>query len=193
MKKSRFRQYITGISSFAIALIISVITIESVEAAEKINFNYSIARQSVSLEDLETFARTGEISPSLNFLFKFTGHQPELVRLMLTQEIPMDTVMASRLLNSPIGGYVLDRASKIVNTGASRGNREALRGALIASTHGDRQISLLEVWRNYPTKEVNVDGQAWMSMTQGFSDTLQQVGHTAKLSFALLRNFFSRQ
>ena len=193
MEKSGLQQYLLGISSLAIALVVSATTVKSVEAAEKINFNYSIARQSVSLEELETFARTGEIAPSLDFLFKFTGHQPELIRLMLVQEIPMDTVMASRLLNSPVGGYILDRTSTIVNTGASSGNREALRGALIASTHGDRKISLLEVWRNYPTKEVNVDGQAWMSMTQGFSDTLQQVGQTAKLSSALLRNFLSRR
>ncbi|WP_144863991.1 alpha/beta hydrolase, partial [Hyella patelloides] len=188
----RFKQYLLGVSSFAIAMTIAIAPIESVNAAEKIKFNHGIVGQSISLEELEVFAQTGEISPSLDFLFKFTGHKPEVIRLLLIQEIPMDAVTASSLLNSSIGGYILDRASNIVNSGASQGNREALRGALIGSASGDNKISLLEVWRNYPTKEVVVDGQSWRAMNQGFSSTLQQVGKTAGLSVALLRNFLSR-
>lgn len=190
----KFKQYCGRLSLIAIAIFTFLVTSPlPTMAAEKIKFSYGIASQSVSLEELETFALTGETSPALDFLFEFTGHNPEVIRLLLVQEIPIDAVTASSLLNSPVGGYILDRASNIVNTGASRGNREALRGALITSAEGDRQISLLEVWRNYPTKKVVVDGQSWSNMTQGFSNTLQQVGETAELSIALLQNFLDRQ
>ena len=157
----------------AIALLTVTTSFKPVIAAEKIKFNHGIASQSVSLEELETFAETGEVSPALDFLFEYTNQNPKLIRLLLTQKIPMDTVTASNLLNSPIGEYVLDRVSNIVNSGASRGNREGLRGALITSTSGDRNISLLEVWRNYPTKEVVIEGKSWRKMTEEFGRTLQ--------------------
>jgi hypothetical protein len=192
--KQCFRQYCGRISSLAIAISTLMITPPSATiAAEEINFRYGIASQSISIEELETFAKTGETSPALDFLLEFTGQNPEIIRLLLVQEIPMDAVTASTLLNSPLGEYVLDRASNIVNTGASEGNREALRGALIESTQSDRKISLIEVWRNYPTKEVDVDGQSWNHLTQGFSETLQQVGKTAQLSIALLQTFLNQQ
>lgn len=189
---NRFKQCCRGLGGFAIAIsTLMVISIKPAQAAETINFQYGIASQSVSLKELETFAETGETSPALDFLFKFTGNNPQVIRLLLKQEIPIDAVTAANLLNSPLGGYILERASNIVNTSASQGNKEALRGALITSAESDRKISLLEVWHNYPTKEVFVDGQSWLDMTQGFSNTLQQVGKTAQLSIALLQNFLN--
>lgn len=184
----KFKQYLS-IAFTAIAFG-SVTAVEPTIAAEKINFNYGIANQSVSLEELETFADTGEISPSLDTLFEYTNHNPRLIRLLLQQEISLDTVTASDMLNSFIGEYILDRASSIVNTGASRGNREALRATLIASADDDSKISLLEVWRNYPTKEVVVDGKSWMTMTEEFNSTLKKV-ESAALSIALLRDFLN--
>lgn len=184
----KFKQHLSmALGSIAFSLFTAT---EPTIAAEKINFNYGIARQSVSLEELETFANTGEISPSLDTLFKFTGDNPRLIRSLLQQEISLDTVTASDMLNSFVGEYVLDRASNIVNSGASRGNREALRGTLIASANDDSKISLLEVWRNYPTEEVMVDGESWMAMTKGFNSTLKKV-ESAALSIALLRDFLN--
>lgn len=176
--------------TFASVAFTLLTAIEPTIAAEKISFNYGIANQSVSLEELETFANTGAISPSLDTLFEFTGHNPKLIRLLLQQEIAIDTVTASNMLNSFMGEYILDRASNIVNSGASRGNREALRGTLIASANDDSKISLLEVWRNYPTEEVIVDGKSWMAMTEGFNSTLKKV-ESAALSIALLRDFLN--
>ena len=182
----KFKQYLS--IAFAPIALSFFTAIEPTIAAEKINFTYGITNQSVSLEELETFANTGEISPSLDTLFEYTGHNPRLIRLLLQQEISLDTVSASDMLNSFVGEYILDRASNIVNSGASKGNREALRGTLIASAEDDSKISLLEVWRNYPTKEVVVDGQSWMAMTEGFNSTLEKV-ESAALSIALLQDF----
>ena len=184
----KFKQYL--FLAFTAIAFGSFTAVKPTIAAEIINFNYGIANQSVSLEELETFANTGEISPSLDTLFEYTKHNPRLIRLLLQQEISLDTVTASDMLNSFIGEYILDRASDIVNSGASRGNREALRSTLIASADDDSKISLLEVWRNYPTEEVVVDGQSWMVMTEEFSSTLKKVESVA-LSIALLRDFLN--
>jgi hypothetical protein len=191
-KSRQLKQFCWGWQKLAIAIVTSIVILPTPAiAAEKIKFSRGIFSQSVSLEELVIFAKTGESSPALDFLFKFTKHNPDVIRLLLVQEIPINAITASNLLNSPVGGYILDRTSMIVNIGASKGNREALRGALIESAEGDSKISLLEVWENYPTKEVVVDGQSWIEMTQGFNDTLEQVGKTAQLSIALLQNFLS--
>ena len=201
MWRNQFQQYefeyvpkmslVTAIAFIVATAFIATTSFPPVSAAEKIKFNHGITSQSVSLEELEIFAETGEISPALNFLFDYTNQNPKLVRLLLIQQIPLDTVTASNLLNSPIGESVLDRVSSVVNSGASKGNREALRGALITSTNGDGKISLLEVWRNYPTKEVIVEGTSWRKMTDKFSCTLQRAGTRAELAMTLLHDFLN--
>lgn len=189
MKQNNTRVKIE-LAASAIAFLLCFSSRPSV-AAETVHFHYGIAGQSVSVEDLEAFARTGEQSPAIAFLLRYMGRDPELVRLLLRQQIPIDAVTASKLLDSPIGEYILERASTVVHTGATRGNTEALRGALIGSADGDGQISLLEVWQNYPTRKVKVDGKSWNRMTSGFVDALSQVGKTAELSMVLVRNFFA--
>lgn len=184
----KFKQALS--MTFASIAVTLLTAIEPAIAAEKINFNYGLASQSVSIEELATFANTGEISPSLATLFELTEHNPRLIRLLLQQEITLDIVTASDMLNSFVGEYILDRASNIVNSGASRGNREALRGTLIASADDDGKISLLEVWRNYPTKEVIVDGRSLSAMTEGFNSTLKKV-ESAALSIVLLRDILN--
>ena len=177
--------------AMAIALVTTITSGNCAIAAEKIKFKYGIMSQSVSLEELETFAETGEVSPALDFLLDYTNQNPKLIRLLLVEEIPLDIVTASNLLNSPLGEYVLDRVGRVVNSGASRGNREALRGALITSTNEDRKISLLEVWRNYPTKEVVVEGKSWKKITEEFGRIVEPTKTKAERSTKLLPNFLN--
>ncbi|MDM9582930.1 alpha/beta hydrolase [Nostoc sp. GT001] len=43
-------------------------------------------------------------------------------------------------------------------TPSRRADRQALRAALVLSASQDRQVSLIEIIKNYPTNEVEVDG-----------------------------------
>ncbi len=158
-------------SLWAISLIVTVLStnIEPTVAAEKITFTYGLASQSVSLEELETFAATGAISPSIAFLLNLSKQKPEVVRWLLTQEFPSNTVIMSKLLNSLGGEYALTQSSNVVHSSASKGNIQAIRGALITSSSDDRTVSLLEVWRNYPTKQVYIDGKALVKIWQKLS------------------------
>ncbi|WP_036479092.1 alpha/beta hydrolase, partial [Myxosarcina sp. GI1] len=60
-----------------ITCIFVAISNHQVIAAEKITFGYGIATQSVSFEELATFAETGELSPALKFLFKYGKQNPQ--------------------------------------------------------------------------------------------------------------------
>lgn len=128
------------------------------DAAESVVLKYSILQESVSVPELATFAQTGELSPALRAYLKLAGRQPDELRRVLTQEIQADPVFLSRVLNSPIGEAVLDRASEVVHTPSNRASRESLRGAIVSSALSDGQITLIETLQNYPTQEVYVEG-----------------------------------
>ena len=128
-------------------------------ASEKVIFKYAGATQSVSIEELQTFANTGEISPALNSLLKFGKQNPLTIRWILTQQFPADTKLIYDMLNTAPGEYVLSQTGNVVSSKSERANITALRGALITSASDDNLISLIELLENYPTKEVYVNGK----------------------------------
>ena len=132
---------------------------EKAIASEEIIFKYSGATQSVSLEELQIFADTGEVSSALEFLFKFGKQNPFIIRWILTQQFPANTKLIYDLLNTAPGEFALSQTGNVLSAKSERANVKALRGALIASASDDNLISLIELLENYPTKEVYVDGK----------------------------------
>ena len=141
----------TGIAILVAGIAISL-SPNRVKASEEIIFTYGGATQTVSLEELQDFAATGEISPSLNFLLNFSKQNPAMMRWILKQEFPADTRLVYDLLNTAPGEYVLSQTSNVVSSKSERANVKALRGALVASASDDNIISLIEVLENYPTQ-----------------------------------------
>ncbi len=128
-------------------------------ASEKVIFKYNGATQSIELEELQTFAETGEMSPGLDYLMNFGKQNPFMIRWILTQQFPANTKLIYDLLNTAPGEYVLSQTGTIVGAKTEEANVTALRGALVASASNDNLISLMELIEEYPTKEVYVDGK----------------------------------
>lgn len=147
-------------------------------ASEKVIFTYSGITQSVSLEELQTFADTGEVASSLNSLLKFGKQNPFIIRWILTQKFPANTKLIYDLLNTAPGEFALSQTGNVLSAKSKRANIKALRGALIASASDDNLISLIELLENYPTKEVYVDGKA---LTQVQKDLAGFISETNKI------------
>ncbi|WP_017716998.1 alpha/beta hydrolase [Kamptonema formosum] len=146
-------------------------------AAEKIVFNASRGQLSLSAGELETFAQTGEVSAAVRDLLKATRQEPEIVRQALTKEVPVSLRIADRALNSQIGEAVLDKVGEVVHTPSGGADRQALRAAFVLSASGDNKISLLEVIKNYPTSEVEVEADRLadgFKQLSRFGETLQK-------------------
>lgn len=139
-------------------LISSIFLLEnnSVNAAEKVVFNYKIFNQSLPVEELKKLTDTGEVSPTLNYYLKKTNQDPQTVRDVLTEELNVSTTTLDSTLNSKIGEFLLDQISQTIHTPSNRENRKALRSAIIISSSEDNKVSLIEIIQNYPTKEVHV-------------------------------------
>lgn len=174
MRKSkpdrRFRdKVVMAIAGLAISLSPS-----RVLAAQKIIFTYGAVRQSVSLTELQAFVETGETSSSVDSLLSHTKQNPFVMRWILQQEFPVETVTISDLLNTIPGEYVLSQTGRIVGSKTERANVQALRGALVASASDNNLVSLIELLENYPTKQVYIDAKMLGKMGIGLSELLEE-------------------
>lgn len=126
-------------------------------AAEQVVLKYRIFRESISVEELSTFAETGELSKSLRINFALARQDPKAIRQYLTQPVKVNVVFLDRVLNSPVGNVILDQVSQVIHTPSRGADRQAMRSALVISAR-DNNITLLETIQNYPTSQVQVEG-----------------------------------
>ncbi len=148
------------------------------QAAETVILKYSILRESVSVDELSHLANTGEASRSLKSYLRLANKTPEELRSLLNQNVDVDPVLLSRVLNSPVGGMLLDPVGEVIHTPSKRANRESLRGALVTSALSDNNIRLIEIFENYPTEEIHVDGNRLAEIYQnieGFINNLPRL------------------
>ena len=130
-----------------------------VKAAERVVLKYRIFRESLSVQELSTFAQTGKLSSSLKANLALAQQDPKLIRKYLSQPVKADPVIVDRVLNSPVGNAILDQLSQVIHTPSKKANRQALRSALVLSASIDKQITLIEIIENYPSSAVEVDGE----------------------------------
>lgn len=154
--------YIISKLKGTLSLIASVTTIlytNNAIAAERVTLTYGIFRPSVSVDELTNLAKTGEVSPELNFYLNQANQNPETVRRILKQEVNATPVVLDRVLNNRIGEFLLDRIGQSVSTPSGQANRQALRSAIVLSANNGNKVSLIEIIQNYPTSEVVVDAE----------------------------------
>jgi len=162
-----FRQLKRSFSPWGLIIVITVIGANyPAIAAETVLLKYSILRESISVEELGTLARTGQASSALKSYLNLANKKPEDLQSVLNRPISVDPVFLSKILNSAPGGILLDQISEVIHTPSQRSSRESLRGALVTSALKDHNIRLIEVIENYPTKEVQVEGDRLMEIYQ---------------------------
>lgn len=147
---------------WALVLMLSakiLLSSNSAIAADQVVLKYRIFRESISVEELSTFAETGELSTSLRINFALARQDPKLIRYYLTEPVKVNLVFLERVLNSPIGSVVLDEVSKVIHTSSRRADRQALRSALVLSASRDGEITLIEIIQKYPTAVLEVEGE----------------------------------
>lgn len=146
-----------GLTGLIVTAAVSMNTPHSY-GAETVMLRYDFFEESLSVSELSTFAQTGEMSPSLKTYFRMTDAKPQQIQEVLTQEIQVDPVPLSKILNTLPGEVLLDGASEIIQTPTQSASRQSLRSALVSSALTEDKITLIEVLENYPTADVYVEG-----------------------------------
>ena len=127
-------------------------------AAEQIVLKYRVFRQSFPVKEFSTLADTGQPSLTLRAALALAKQDPQKVRNYLTAPVKVNPLILDRVLNSPVGNIILDQISQVIHTPTRKADRQAMRSALVLSAAKDNDIKLIEVIQNYPTKEVEVNG-----------------------------------
>ena len=127
-------------------------------AAEQVVLKYKILREKISVKELTRLTETGTPSPAIAAYLKLAGREPQDIRQPLTQVVKVNPLLLDRVLNSWVGNAVLDQVSQAIHTPSNQANRQALRAAITLSASQDGKLTLMEVLQNYPTQEVEVEG-----------------------------------
>ncbi|QUY45466.1 alpha/beta hydrolase [Acaryochloris marina] len=163
-----FPKWLPKIGRWGVGLSLATVTVASTtslflssspaNAAEKVVFTYKQFGQSLTIDELETFAQTGKASSKLKFFLNVSGQDPEAARQFMTKEVKVKLQTADRLLHILPGEYALFQAGQIFQTPSKKANLQAFRSAVILSLSDDNRISFLEFLQRYPTQEFVVDG-----------------------------------
>ncbi|NEO84282.1 MAG: alpha/beta hydrolase [Spirulina sp. SIO3F2] len=146
------------------------------QAAEEIVITYGFLQQSIPVNDLADFAESGEQSFTISLLVGASGQDPDNIRNVLNQDVPLKHSLADKLLNTAPGEAALQQVGNVVHTNGSEGRVESLRTAIMDSAEDDDQVSLIEVLQNYPTDAMYVDGEQLVTLVGKMKPLLDQLG-----------------
>ena len=148
--------------------------IRSVTAAEKIILNYGVLEFSVSVDSLETYAKTGKIEGAFkSYADFFTPGQLGQLRAGLTTSAEFDHLAIAQFLYSFQGEKILERVARVIKTDARQPGFYALRSALILAAADPSGLTLLNVLKKYPTDVLRIDSRQGFQIIKNLTQVVQ--------------------
>jgi len=136
----------------------SRVKLPDIPGAEKVTVKYGILTIDFRVDDLTTFAETGEYPRIWNTYFNFANISPEAFRAALVKEIAVDPIELNQHLNSLLGEYVLFQISRVIHGQAQNSNIQVLRSSLMRSALSEERLTFLEFLQNFPLPVVIIEG-----------------------------------
>ena len=134
------------------------IEMPDIPGAEKVTIEYGILTIDFRVDDLTTFAETGEYPRIWNTYFGLANISPEAFRAALVKEIAVDPIELNQHLNSLLGEYVLFQISRVIHGQAQNSNIQVLRSSLMRSAISEERLTFLEFLQNFPLPVVIIEG-----------------------------------
>lgn len=123
-------------------------------AAESVTLKYNSDTVTVTLPEMQSFAQSGQLTPTLQTFFQTTQKVPTQWSELLTKEIKI-SYFIERLIHSPKGRFVLHQIDEMVYESGSKGLEDLDQAVTKAMADGN--ISVIEVIRDYPASTINID------------------------------------
>lgn len=138
------------------------------KAAEKIYFQYGPFVRSLEVSSLESFAETGVVSPDLQFYFDFLKvdkKEQQGFREALSDRSQVNLVQLSRFLYTSMGESLLNQFGSYIRTDAGINGKYALRAAILLAASDQQGLSLLNLFRKYPTN-IHIDVKSSLTLSK---------------------------
>lgn len=158
-----------------VSLLLAVFKVKPVLSAERVVFSIPVLGDFyVAVDSLETFAETGEITPDFNFYAKrLSPRALDRLRRVLRHNLDVSLTNVWRLTTMPMGEDYLKRVGQIVSTHPNRNGFYALRSALILAAADTEGLNLLNIIRQFPTKDMRLDTNLIISLVRESANYLQ--------------------
>jgi predicted dienelactone hydrolase len=174
IRTSRFRSLLIGSSLSFFGLTAPAI------GAERVSVSYGPLELSLSVEELQTYAESGQMSRSLAFYARFVDDE-DLAQLrdMLRDRVDLNAVAMSQILYSSFGETSLRHLGELIQTDAHQNGFYALRSALISAADTPDGLTLINLLRHFPTPTVRIQSGRAMQVAGEFTQLLQ---HTERVT-----------
>ena len=149
----RFRKWMQGVLCGAVvALSCSLAT--PGQAAERLTFRLGPFQQTIAIADLETFAKTGELSPVLKpYALVLT---PD-VRKALADRLELDPNIGDQVVNELLRSPAGQRMLAALGVAIPGSTVEQLQAAVTLAARQANGLSVLAILRAFPQETVTVD------------------------------------
>lgn len=129
--------------------------------AETLKVKLGPVEQSVTIHDLETFARTGDIPPSLR-LYAPLLHED--IRLALTSHVQLDPAVSDNLVDDLLQSSSGQRFLELLELAIPESEPQQFQEALKSAVRQPGGLSLLGFFRAFPTDTITVDASSAIAL-----------------------------
>ena len=135
------------------------------KAAEKINFVYTPLKFSLSVESLEIFAETGEITGNLKDYQAFIDEKTfEQIRNFLTKSYDLEQVNLYKISRTSLAKDLIKQLGKVVSTHSQRNGFYAIRGSVLTAAGKNDSWTIIDVLKEFPTSEIYISLEALLQL-----------------------------
>jgi predicted dienelactone hydrolase len=141
------------------------------EAAQRVTLRFGPFEQSVSISDLEQFAKTGRLSSSLQLYSPvFTPQVRELLLRHLQLDPAVGNQLIGELVRSPSGKGIVES----LGTAIPGSTVQSLQSAIALATRQANGLSVLGFLRSYPQENLTVDATRAIALAVQVNPTYWQ-------------------
>ncbi len=144
-----------------VILFLIIISLPAAKSAEKMSFINGAFSRTITIKNIEGFAKTGKANGVLSDLLKFSNEEPKEIVALLNKEYELPLMLTSKLIHSRIGAVVISRVAKIIYPLRLPNNKVsvlAIRAGIINGlVSGKGKITLILFLKNYPNKNIAVN------------------------------------
>lgn len=153
-----------------------------VAAADDVYVIFGAFERSLSVDDLEDYALTGNSSRRLNaYLSYLNPKQREQLRSLLTTRANLDAVAVSQFLYSDQGEVLLEEVSRVIRTNAPESSPVALRAALILAADSEEGLTPLNILRYFPLAELRIDLDVTLRLVNDIETLINQTSQAIRI------------
>ncbi|MDY7024184.1 MAG: alpha/beta hydrolase [Cyanobacteriota bacterium] len=154
----KFSRLSSSFVALSIGIASTLLTAVPAYSAEQITISYGPAESSVSISEIQQFARAGEVTPILSLygtLLKLKDG--EKLRTILQTPLEASPWSVKQFLDTPSGKIILTRVGKVLKTDQNENGYEALKVAINKASTYPGGLTILGLLEEFPGESIRVD------------------------------------